>query len=709
MIAILLFTLITRTVGEIAPPLAEGAAGRLLVLDRGADETIAIRTRVPYFDPLRAELAVSRIAADGTATTSTIAPIPSTAGIQGGDGAVTPNGYLVAWNDGGVHAAFIDSRFRLQSSTTLPSYGSYPRDSRDVVVRCTSRRCLVTWWELDAYRGPLAFGRVAASLFDTSGNVLAARIELTDGVRQPFTTPFGAAASSTRFMVAAWTTDPDYGPRQLRVISLDENGRAAFPVPLYETEDDEPTVVAIDSRGEEFVVVRALGGLFPAESVDAAGNVREPWHGIASSPDAAIDALHLRCSGDVSLLALESAHSHLNVIRLDGNLRAFFPPISVSDVWATNDSPKFLRTARGFIIGWNHGAAVDGDTYIRTTPRFAELPADGPAPASLDAGHPLFEGPAVSEPQKAVAMGDQYAVIRRVPTVRTTTPSVTVSLISREGITRASSLVSSKASGASMASDGTNALLAWYEDDFSVFKTRLLRHDGSLGPVSEYPRSRRGELIWDGREYATVSAAYVIETFDSEGSSLGTLRTIDGVPFAISGSGGRIAVACSTDGGTFLRVFDGRSGTLLGQTLLTTDSAASGVLITDERHVVAFVATRNKLSIFELDRNGEHLLSQPIEVPQDRDDFLRSAIPIGNRIAVVIDNGITPFLRMVDLVNRSVTGPMPIPDAEFTRADPGIDGSIVTLSSHLVRGEEMEGTSIIVREWLAPDTRRRSY
>jgi hypothetical protein len=236
--------------------------------------------------------------------------------------------------------------------------------------------------------------------------------------------------------------------------------------------------------------------------------------------------------------------------------------------------------------------------------------------------------------------------------------------------------------------------------------------------VSEHPRSRLGELIWTGREYATLSfagrdAPFVIETFDSEGSSLGTLRPIDGRPGAISGSGGRIAVAWSKDGGMFLSVFDGRSGTLLGQTLLTTgltaDSAGSGVLITDDRHVVAFIATKNKLSIFELDRNGEHLLSEPIVLPQGRVDFLRSAVPIGNRIAVVIVNNITPFLWMVDLASRSVTGPMPMSDAEFTRADPGIDGSIVTLSSHRFLGEEMIGTSTIVREWLAPDTRRRSY
>ena len=507
MIALLLITLVTRTIGEIAPQPAEGAAGRLLVLDRRGDETIAIRTRVPYFDSSRAELAVSRIATDGTATTSTIAPIPTTGGIYGGDGAVTPNGYLVAWNDGGVHAAFIDSALRLQTSTTLPSYSSYPLASRNVIVRCTSRRCLVTWWEVDTFRYGLAFGRVAASLLDTSGNVLAARIELTDSVRQSFTIPFGAAASSTRFMVAAWT-DRDDGSRQLRVISVDENGRAGLPVLLYETEEDEPTVVAIDSRGDELVVVRALWNRFPAESVDAAGNVHEPWHDIAWSPDGAIDALHLRCDGDVSLLALESLPqrvtmfgsyltlSHLNVIRLDRNLRAFdFPPISVSDDYATNDSPKFLRTARGFVVGWNHGAAIDWRTYNLTAPRFAEFPADGPAPESLNAGRSLFEGPAVSEPRKAVVMGDQYGVLRRVPAVRTTRQSVTVSLISREGVTRASQLVSGNASGESMASDGTNALIAWYEDDFSVFKTRLLRHDGSLGPVSEHPRSRRSELI----------------------------------------------------------------------------------------------------------------------------------------------------------------------------------------------------------------------
>ena len=302
--------------------------------------------------------------------------------------------------------------------------------------------------------------------------------------------------------------------------------------------------------------------------------------------------------------------------------------------------------------------------------------------------------------------------------MRTSTPSVTVSLISREGVTRATQLVSSKASSASMASDGTNALIAWYDGDFSVFKTRLLRHDGSLGPVSEFPRSQVFDLIWDGREYATFSfagrdAPFVIETFDSEGSSLGVLRPIDGRPCAISGSGGRIAVAWSKDGGMFLSVFEGRSGTLLGQTLLTTEVTTnfpgSGVLITDDRHVVAFIATEKKISIFELDRNGAHLLSEPIVVPRDRVDFLRSAIPIGNRIAVVINNGITPFLRMVDLAGRSVTGPMPMSDAELTRADPGIDGSIVTLSSHPVRGEEMIGTSTIVREWLAHDTRRRSY
>jgi len=71
------------------------------VLDQQGDETIAIRTRTPYFTPSLAELAVTRIAASGEATTTSIAPIDAPYGIFGGDGAVTSNGYLVAWNDGG--------------------------------------------------------------------------------------------------------------------------------------------------------------------------------------------------------------------------------------------------------------------------------------------------------------------------------------------------------------------------------------------------------------------------------------------------------------------------------------------------------------------------------------------------------------------------------------------------------------------------------
>jgi hypothetical protein len=494
MIAILLFTLVTRTVGEIAPSLTEGAAGRLLVLDRRADETIAIRTRVPYFDSSRAELAVSRIAADGTATTSTIAPIPSTAGINGGDGAVTPNGYLVAWSDGSVHAAFIDSELHLQTSTTLPSYSSHPVASRNVVVRCTSRRCLVTWWEYDTYLYTLDFGRVVASLFDTSGNVLAARIELTGSVRQSFTVPFGAAASSSRFMVAAWA-EPDYGPRQLRVISVDENGRAGFPVSLYETEDDDPTLVAIDSRGDEFVVVRALEGRFPAESVDAAGNVHEPWHDIASSPDGAIDALYLRCNGDVSLLALESspqrivvfgsyiAHSNLNVIRLDRNLRAFsYPPISVSDVYATNDSPKFLRTARGFVIGWNHGSANYSAAYILTAPRFAEFPADGPAPESRES---RGDGRSIRRDSSRARGAHQYAVCHRVAHQPRGSNAINAARL-RQGVQRV---------------DGVGR----YQRADRVVRRRLLRFQDSVAETRRLPRpgvrapaepARRADLDW---------------------------------------------------------------------------------------------------------------------------------------------------------------------------------------------------------------------
>lgn len=287
-----------RTLGQIQPPVGEGSAGRVLVLDQRGDETIVIRTRTPFYQWASSELAATRIAADGTTTTTSIAPIDGKNGIFAGDGVVTGNGYFVAWNDGGVQTAFIDSSLRLVSTTTLPASQVF----RNIFVRCTERRCLVTWPEVTSD------AQLAGALFDTSGNLLVPRIELGLIYRARFSRYYDVAASSSQFMIATWAESSSR--KSLRVTPVDEDGQARPPVVTLDDQDFSPP--AIDNIGEDFVVVRAeaaaddKGLIFSAKTIDRIGAPLQLWHDIASASDRALYALHLHRS--------PSRHTHPRMI-----------------------------------------------------------------------------------------------------------------------------------------------------------------------------------------------------------------------------------------------------------------------------------------------------------------------------------------------------------------------------------------------------------
>lgn len=729
--------LVTRTIGEIPPPTGEGAAGRVLVLEQQGDDTIAIRTRTPYFTPSLAELAVTRIPANGAATTTSVATIDAPNGIFGGDGAVTSNGYFVAWNDGGIHAAFIDRSFRLQAATTLPLYSPLPfaSASRNVVVRCTARRCLVAWWEYDNT------SRIAGSLFDTSGNLLVSRIQFTDVYREPFTTFFSVAATPSRFMIANWTGT--YDNKNLQVIPVDENGRRSTPVVLLESEHQSPSVVAIASMGDDFAVVRASWvddrSVFSAESIDASGAVRRPWHPIASTPDFALYALHLLGTGAERLLALESApggigliegaipYTFLNVIRLDSDLEAIDQvPIILSELRDTNDSPKIVRTPRGQFIAWNHGVAAGFRAYANTSPRFVELATAGPAPRTFNGGRPFFDGPAKPLFVDVAATNDQYAVLRLDSAVRSDPSVLSVSLVSRSGDVRDPLLIAGPSSQqASIASDGNDWLISWAEDSNGFFM-RTLHRDGTLGTVVQhYGHPRVGALIWDGREYATLinvidyDVVFSLEIFDRSGTVRGDVPRIGhGQPLSMAGSEGRIAIgwtAASCNGcesGTMVTVVDSGSQRVLAQTRIGTEYPWGVWMTAAGDHFLAFVQSYRKLSIFELDRDGKLLAPEPFVVPVEEFDAIFSIIPIGTNHVLFGAREGKAYVRIIDVAAQRASDPMPLLQGsdQLVGVDPGAGGSVVTLSLHAVRGAEMEGASTIVGElFLPPGARRHAF
>ena len=191
---------------------------------------------------------------------------------------------------------------------------------------------------------------------------------------------------------------------------------------------------------------------------------------------------------------------------------------------------------------------------------------------------------------------------------------------------------------------------------------------------------------------------------------------MNGYPIAIGAGHGRIAIVTNVntckgcDAGTFVNIVDG-SGDFVARTRVNGNPLFNAWVIAKEDRFVVFTWVYGAFLMSELGFDGQ-LLSPPVSLQHDPAEVVESIVPMGARYGLFGYGLNGASLGIFDPAEPGAIGQVHLdPGMNMFTPAPGIGESAVTITLQTVRGEEMEGASMAVRELLAasPVMRRRSF